>query len=188
MSLGDFNGKYVVLFFYPLDFTFVCPTEIVEFSNRHDEFEAIGAQVVGCSTGSQYSKEAWSNMPRSQGGLGKISYPLLADPTHNVSKNYGVYMPELGFPLRGTFIIDGSGTLRHLSHNDLAVGRSVDEVRPFFTPYNPFYRSYVLSKDFNTVTKQEKWFPVLGNQEMLPWIQTMVLIKLKAIGRILWMP
>merc|ERR1712113_810770 len=128
VSLSDFEGKYVVLFFYPLDFTFVCPTEIVEFSNRHDEFEAIGAQVVGCSTGSQYSKEAWCNMSRSEGGIGNITYPLLADPTHNVSKAYGVYLPELGFPLRGTFIIDGSGTLRHLSHNDLPVGRSVDEV------------------------------------------------------------
>ena len=136
VSLSDFEGKYTVLFFYPLDFTFVCPTEIVEFSNRHDEFEAIGAQVVGCSTGSQYSKEAWCGMSRAQGGIGNISYPLLADPTHNVSKSYGVYMPELGFPLRGTFIIDGSGVLRHLSHNDLPVGRSVDEVPSFSIAQN----------------------------------------------------
>lgn len=186
VSLGDFEGKYVVLFFYPLDFTFVCPTEIVEFSNRHAEFEAIGAQVVGCSTGSQYSKEAWSNMPRSEGGLGKISYPLLADPTHNVSKSYGVYMPELGFPLRGTFIIDGSGNLRHLSHNDLAVGRSVDEVSSFLKFSDSFPRSCVLSKASNTVTKQERSFPALGNQERPPWTQITALKKLKAIGRMSW--
>ena len=187
VSLSDYKGKYVVLFFYPLDFTFVCPTEIVEFSNRHDEFEAIGAQVVGCSTGSQYSKEAWCNLSRSQGGIGNITYPLLADPTHNVSKDYGVYLPELGFPLRGTFIIDGNGTLRHLSHNDLPVGRSVDEVRVLSCSNDSFRRYCVLFKVSNTVTRPERSCHAHGNQETKLWTQIMPQRELRATGRMSWM-
>lgn len=124
----NYKGKYLVLFFYPLDFTFVCPTEIIEFSGRLKEFKELDAEVVGCSACSQYSKEAWTNLTRKQGGLGQIDYPLLADPTHKISKDYGVYLPELGYPLRGTFIIDRKQVLRHISHNDLPVGRNIDEV------------------------------------------------------------
>ena len=122
-------------------------------------------------------------MSRSEGGLGNITYPLLADPTHTVSKDYGVYLPELGFPLRGTFIIDGEGTLRHLSHNDLPVGRSVDEVILTLNLFHKFPRSYVLSKASNTVTRQERLFLVLGNQETKQWTQIIVLREQYPIGK-----
>ncbi|XP_053619479.1 peroxiredoxin-2-like [Plodia interpunctella] len=126
LKLADFSGKYVVLFFYPLDFTFVCPTELIAFSDRARDFENINCQVIGVSTDSEFSHLAWINTPRKDGGLGKLEIPLLADYKKNISKDYDVLLDE-GFALRGLFIIDGNGILRHLSVNDLPVGRSVEE-------------------------------------------------------------
>jgi len=127
ISLADYKGKYVVLFFYPLDFTFVCPTEIIAFSDRVKEFKAIGCEVIGASTDSHFTHLAWINTPRKQGGLGSLEIPLLADKTMNVARAYGILNEESGIPFRGLFIIDGKGTLRQLTINDLPVGRSVDE-------------------------------------------------------------
>ncbi|XP_026323215.1 peroxiredoxin-2-like [Hyposmocoma kahamanoa] len=126
LKLSDFNGKYVVLLFYPLDFTFVCPTELIAFSERASDFANIGCQVIGVSTDSEFSHLAWVNTPRKDGGLGKIEIPLLADYKKKISQDYDVLLDE-GFALRGLFVIDGKGILRHMSINDLPVGRSVDE-------------------------------------------------------------
>lgn len=127
LRLSDFKGQYLVLLFYPLDFTFVCPTEVLAFSERAQEFRDIGAQVVACSTDSHFSHLAWINLSRKQGGLGPLRIPLLSDLTHQIAKDYGVYMEDLGHALRGLFIIDGHGVLRQMTLNDLPVGRSVDE-------------------------------------------------------------
>lgn len=126
LKLSDFSGKYVVLFFYPLDFTFVCPTELVAFSERAKDFASIDCQIIGVSTDSEFSHLAWINTPRKDGGLGKIDFPLLADYKKTISQDYDVLL-EGGFALRGLFIIDRNGILRHMSINDLPVGRSVDE-------------------------------------------------------------
>jgi alkyl hydroperoxide reductase subunit AhpC len=127
ISLSDYKGKYLVFFFYPLDFTFVCPTEIIAFSDRVEEFRAINCEVVACSTDSHFSHLAWVNTPRKQGGLGNMNIPLLADKTCEVAKAYGVYKEEDGIAFRGLFIIDDKGNLRQITINDLPVGRSVDE-------------------------------------------------------------
>ncbi|CAD5118891.1 DgyrCDS7565 [Dimorphilus gyrociliatus] len=127
LKLSDYKGKYLVFFFYPLDFTFVCPTEIIAFSDRADEFRKIGAEVVGVSIDSQFTHLAWINTPRNQGGLGPMNIPLLSDLTHKISKDYGVYLEDAGHTLRGLFIVDNKGILRQITMNDLPVGRSVDE-------------------------------------------------------------
>ncbi|XP_015517651.2 peroxiredoxin [Neodiprion lecontei] len=127
IKLEDYRGKYVVLFFYPLDFTFVCPTEIVAFSDRMSEFEALNTEVIGVSTDSHFSHLAWINTPRKQGGLGGLRYPLLSDFSKQISAKYNVLIEDAGVALRGLFIIDKEGVLRQLSINDLPVGRSVDE-------------------------------------------------------------
>jgi len=127
IKLTDYKGKYLVLFFYPLDFTFVCPTEIIAFSDRVKEFQAIGAEVIGASVDSHFSHLAWMNTPRKAGGLGKLAIPLLSDLTHKISQDYGVYLEDHGHTLRGLFIIDDKGVLRQITMNDLPVGRSVDE-------------------------------------------------------------
>jgi len=127
VSLSQFKGKYVVLFFYPLDFTFVCPTEIVAFSDRAAEFEKIGCQVLAASTDSHFSHLAWCNTPRKEGGLGKMNIPLLADKSGKLARSYGVLNEETGIPFRGLFIIDKNQNLRQITVNDLPVGRSVDE-------------------------------------------------------------
>lgn len=127
LSLSDYKGKWVVFFFYPLDFTFVCPTEIIAFSDRAGEFSAINTQVIGASVDSQFTHKAWTNVPRNQGGLGKMNIPLVSDLTHKISKSYGVFLEDAGHTLRGLFIIDPEGTLRQITMNDLPVGRSVDE-------------------------------------------------------------
>lgn len=129
-----FTGKYVVLFFYPLDFTFVCPTEIVAFSDRIDEFEKIGAQVVGGSIDSQFTHLAWKNTPRNKGGLGEIKYPLLADLNKEAAFNYNVLL-ENGVAARGIFVIDDKGVLQTYTVNNLGVGRSVDEVLRLIQAY-----------------------------------------------------
>ncbi len=126
VSLSDYKGKYVVLFFYPLDFTFVCPTEIIAFSDRATEFEKLGVQILGVSVDSHYSHLAWRNTPRTQGGLGQINYPLVADLNKDIARNYGVLLPG-GIALRGLFLIDKGGNVRYQVINDLPLGRSVDE-------------------------------------------------------------
>ncbi|XP_003740024.1 peroxiredoxin-2 [Galendromus occidentalis] len=127
IQLADYQGKYLVLFFYPLDFTFVCPTEIIAFSDRAKEFRDIGAELIAVSTDSHFSHLAWINTPRKQGGLGGANIPLLADFNKNISADYGVLLPEAGLALRGLFIIDPKGVVRQITINDLPVGRSVDE-------------------------------------------------------------
>ncbi|CAG9836952.1 unnamed protein product [Diabrotica balteata] len=123
----DFLGKYLVFFFYPLDFTFVCPTEILAFSDRIKEFRKINTEVVACSVDSHFTHLAWINTPRKEGGLGNVNFPILSDLTHNIAKDYGVYLDDLGHTLRGLFIIDTKGVVRQITMNDLPVGRSVDE-------------------------------------------------------------
>jgi alkyl hydroperoxide reductase subunit AhpC len=125
-KLSSNRGKYVVLFFYPLDFTFVCPTEIIAFSDRVAEFEKRNCQVIGCSVDSQYTHLAWINTPRKEGGLGELKYPLVADLTKKISADYGVLL-EGGISLRGLFLIDKEGVVRAITVHDLPLGRSVDE-------------------------------------------------------------
>ncbi|XP_057703937.1 thioredoxin-dependent peroxide reductase, mitochondrial [Corythoichthys intestinalis] len=127
MSLADFKGKYLVLFFYPLDFTFVCPTEIISFSDKASEFHDINCEVVGVSVDSHFTHLAWINTPRKAGGLGSIHIPLLADLNKQISRDYGVLLENPGIALRGLFIIDPSGVVKHMSVNDLPVGRCVEE-------------------------------------------------------------
>ena len=126
IALSDYRGKHVVLFFYPLDFTFVCPTEIIAFSEAVGQFEALGVQVLGCSVDSHFTHLAWRNTPRNQGGLGDIRYPLIADLDKSIAKLYDVLLPD-GIALRGLFLIDKQGVVRHQVVNDLPLGRSVDE-------------------------------------------------------------
>ncbi len=128
VSLSQFQGKkYVVLFFYPLDFTFVCPTEIVAFSEHVAQFEKLNVQLLGCSIDSQYTHLAWRNTPRTQGGLGEIRYPLVSDLKKQISADYGV-LTDGGVALRGLFLIDKGGIVRHELINDLPLGRNVEEV------------------------------------------------------------
>jgi len=127
IKLSDYKGKYLVLFFYPLDFTFVCPTEIIAFSDRAEEFRKIGCELIACSTDSHFSHFAWVNTPRKEGGLGNMNIPLLADTNHTISKAYGVLIESQGIALRGLFIIDDKQNLRQITINDLPVGRDVSE-------------------------------------------------------------
>jgi alkyl hydroperoxide reductase subunit AhpC len=127
VKLSDYKGKYVVLFFYPLDFTFVCPTEIIAFSDAHAEFAKRNAEVLGVSVDSRFTHLAWINTPRTSGGLGKLNYPLVADLTKSIARDYGVLLENEGVALRGLFLIDKDGVIRHITINDLPLGRSVDE-------------------------------------------------------------
>lgn len=122
ISLNDYNGKWLVLFFYPLDFTFVCPTEITGYSKRLDEFKELGAEVLAASVDSEHSHKAWIN-----GDLGPINFPIASDMTKNVAEKYGVLLKEEGIALRGLFIINPDGVLKYSVIHDLNVGRSVDE-------------------------------------------------------------
>ncbi|KAI0747385.1 thioredoxin-like protein, partial [Fomes fomentarius] len=127
ISLQDYLGQWVVLFFYPLDFTFVCPTEILAFNDALPQFQAINTVLLGASTDSHFSHLAWAT-PRKQGGLGPdLKLPLIADKTQKIARDYGVLIEEEGVALRGLFIIDPKGILRQITVNDLPVGRSVDE-------------------------------------------------------------
>lgn len=126
VSLTDYQGKYLVLFFYPLDFTFVCPTEILAFSDRSDEFRKVGAELVGVSVDSQYTHLAWSKTARKEGGIEGVKIPLLADISKNIARDYGVLL-DAGIALRGLFVIDPKGNVRHITINDTPIGRSVDE-------------------------------------------------------------
>ena len=130
LTLEQYKGKWVILFFYPLDFTFVCPTEITQYSDRAEEFAKLNCQIIGASVDSQFSHLAWTMQDRKKGGLGPMKIPLLADITKQVSKDYGVLIEEggdAGVALRGIFIIDPTGNLRQITMNDLPVGRDVDE-------------------------------------------------------------
>jgi len=125
LSLSDYQGKHVLLYF-PLDFTFVCPTEIIAFSERIGEFEELGVQVLGALIDSHFSHLAWRNTPRNQGGIGEIRYPLIADLDKQIAADYDVLL-DAGIALRGLFLIDKEGVVRHQVVNDLPLGRSVDE-------------------------------------------------------------
>ena len=127
-KLSDYKGKYVVLFFYPLDFTFVCPTELIAFSKRIKEFEARDVQVIGCSIDSQFTHIAWRNTPVDEGGIGAVTYPLLADVKHTICQAYDVEFEQAGVAFRGSFLIDNDGKVRHQVVNDLPLGRNVDEM------------------------------------------------------------
>ncbi|EGR29584.1 peroxiredoxin 2, putative [Ichthyophthirius multifiliis] len=127
IKLEDYSNKYVLLFFYPLDFTFVCPTEIIQFSSLAAKFREHNCEVIGCSVDSHFSHMEYVNKPRNQGGLGKeLQIDLLSDLSKSISRDYGVLL-DSGIALRGTFIIDGKKVLRHSSINDLPVGRNVEE-------------------------------------------------------------
>jgi peroxiredoxin (alkyl hydroperoxide reductase subunit C) len=127
-SASQFQGKYIILFFYPLDFTFVCPTELHAFQEKLPEFEARNTQLIGCSVDSCFSHFAWLSQPRSSGGIEGVSYPLLSDLNKAISKNFGVLSEEEAVAYRGLFLIDREGIVRHELINDFPLGRSVDEV------------------------------------------------------------
>ena len=120
------QGKKGVLFFYPLDFTFVCPSEIIAFGNRVKEFKSRGAEVIGVSVDSHFTHFAWKQTPVEKGGIGNIQFPLVADLTKSIARNYDVLLGE-AVAFRGTFLIDGNGLVRHQIVNDLPLGRNVDE-------------------------------------------------------------
>ena len=134
VQLSDYKGKWVVLFFYPLDFTFVCPTEITAFSDRIEDFQKLGCEVLGCSVDSQFSHLAWTETPRNKGGLGEIRYPLIADVTKKIGADYGVLL-ESGITLRGLFLINPEGKVAYEVVHDLGVGRSVDETLRVITAF-----------------------------------------------------
>jgi alkyl hydroperoxide reductase subunit AhpC len=127
VSLADYKGKWVVLFFYPLDFTFVCPTEITSFSDRVEEFRKLNCEVLAVSVDSKFSHLAWVNTDRKQGGLGDIKYPLVSDMTKQICRDYGVLLEDAGISLRGLFLIDPNGVLKYSVVHDNSVGRNVDE-------------------------------------------------------------
>ena len=131
ISLEQFKGKYVVLFFYPLDFTFVCPTEIVQFGDKHEDFAKINTQLIACSIDSVHSHREWTKKDRKKGGLGPMEIPIVGDVSKNISKDYGCLIEDggdEGIAFRATYIIDDKGILRHMSINDLPVGRNADEI------------------------------------------------------------
>ncbi len=145
ISLSDYRGKKVVLFFYPLDFTFVCPTELLAFNHRLADFEKRGVQVLGCSVDSQFSHWAWKNTDTKEGGIGNVQYPIVADLDKSIARNYDVlvgaeeaYIETAesgknttvggGVALRGSFLIDADGVVRHAVINDLPLGRNIDEM------------------------------------------------------------
>ena len=127
ISLSDYKGKYVVLFFYPLDFTFVCPSEIIAFDHRLAEFKSRNVEVLGCSVDSHFSHLAWKNTAINDGGIGNVQYPLVADLTKDISKNYDVITGD-SIALRGSFLIDKEGVVQHQVVNNLPLGRNIDEM------------------------------------------------------------
>ncbi len=127
VKLSDFRGKYVVLYFYPLDFTFVCPSEIIAFDNHLAEFKERNCEVLGVSVDSHFSHHAWRNTPVDKGGIGPIQYPLIADITKSIARDFDVLTPDGAVAYRGLFLIDTKGIVRHQIVNDLPLGRSIDE-------------------------------------------------------------
>lgn len=126
-SLSSYKGKYVVLFFYPLDFTFVCPSELIAFDHRLQEFKARGVEVIGVSIDSHFTHLAWKNTPINNGGIGNVQYPLVADISKQIVRDYDMYFGP-GIALRGSFLIDKTGIVRHQVVNDLPLGRNIDEM------------------------------------------------------------
>jgi len=127
VKLSDYKGQYTVLLFYPLDFTFVCPTEIIAFSDRYEEFSTLNTEVLGVSVDSEFSHLAWIQTDRKEGGVGDIAYPLVSDIKKEISTAYNVLDPEAGVALRGLFILDKEGVIQHATVNNLSFGRSVEE-------------------------------------------------------------
>lgn len=128
LTLSSLKGKYVVMFFYPLDFTFVCPSELIAFDHRLDEFKQRGVEVIGVSIDSQFTHLAWKNTPIEKGGIGQVQYPLVADLKHEICRAYDVEFEPAGVAFRGSFLIDKNGVVRHQVVNDLPLGRNVDEM------------------------------------------------------------
>jgi len=126
-KLSDYKGKHIVLFFYPLDFTFVCPTELHAFQDKIEEFKKRGVEVIGVSVDSQFSHWAWLNTPKTQGGIEGVKYPLVADINKTISQDYDVLVEGAGIAYRGLFLIDPEFNVRHQVVNDLPLGRSIDE-------------------------------------------------------------
>jgi peroxiredoxin (alkyl hydroperoxide reductase subunit C) len=126
-KLSDYKGKWLVMVFYPLDFTLLCPTELTAFSDRYEDFQGIGAEVLGVSTDSVYSHRAWLQTPRDKNGVEGLKYPLAADMGGGVSRDYGVLIEDKGIALRGLFVIDPEGVLRYKVVHDLTIGRSTEE-------------------------------------------------------------
>ena len=122
------NGKYAVIFFYPLDFTFVCPSELIAFDHRLEEFKKRNVEVIGVSIDSHFTHNAWRNTPINEGGIGPVKYPLVADLTHSICKSYDVETPNGAVAFRGSFLIDKAGMVRHQVVNDLPLGRNIDEM------------------------------------------------------------
>ncbi|MES2345735.1 MAG: peroxiredoxin [Chlamydiota bacterium] len=137
-SLKDLQGQYIVFFFYPLDFTFVCPTELLAFEERSSDFAARNAQVVACSVDSAYSHLAWLSTPRHLGGIEDVHYPLVADLDKSISRKFNVLNEKEGIAYRGLFLIDRAGIIRHQLVNDLPLGRNVDEVLRLIDALNTF--------------------------------------------------
>lgn len=127
ISLADYKGKWKVLLFYPLDFTFVCPTEITAYSDNYSKFQELNCEIIGISTDSKFSHLAWTQQDRKEGGLGSIEYPLLADFTKRISRDYEVLIEDGGVALRGLFLIDDNDVIQHSTINNLSVGRNVEE-------------------------------------------------------------
>src|SRR5262245_40711970 len=128
VSLADYKGKKVVLFFYPLDFTFVCPTEILAFSDRIEDFKKRNTEVIGVSVDSKFTHHAWAQVDRADGGIKGVNYPLVSDLSKNISRDYGVLIEDAGIALRGLFMVNKEGVLKHATINHLDLGRNVDEV------------------------------------------------------------
>lgn len=127
ISLSDFKGKWVCLFFYPLDFTFVCPTEITAFNDAYKHFKENNCEIIGCSIDSKFTHLAWSKQPRKEGGIGKLDFPLMSDVKREIGKAYGVLL-DIGFTLRGLFLINPQGVVQYQLIHDLGIGRNTDEV------------------------------------------------------------
>jgi peroxiredoxin (alkyl hydroperoxide reductase subunit C) len=128
LKLSDYKGKYVVLFFYPLDFTFVCPSELIAFDHRLAEFKKRNVEVIGVSIDSQFTHLAWKNTPVDKGGIGQVQYPLVADVKHAICQAYDVEFAAAGVAFRGSFLIDKAGVVQHQVVNNLPLGRNIDEM------------------------------------------------------------
>jgi len=134
LNAKDYDGKWKILFFYPLDFTFVCPTELIAFSDAADKFKERNCELIACSVDSAFSHLAWTQQDRNDGGIGEVNYPILADMNKTIAQNYGVLTDE-GVALRGLFLIDDKNTVQHATVNNLSVGRNVDEALRLLKAY-----------------------------------------------------